>query len=177
MRTLKKCIDAVSEVLSSDEIQLDPKLMPSFVAIQIEAAEGKLKEPDFYNFNEMSLMISSRMFKKTKDEGGRQEEQRKFHQLYFGNSEGYLFVKEFYNRIKYGFFDLKSLKKEINPEAPQKDELTMTLAVPQSRNWWYFSDEEYAEWIKAIEKYIFSDHAISTSQLATAIVYLKHASC
>jgi len=176
LRTLKKCLDAVSEALSSDEIQLDPKLIPSFVALQIEAAEGKLKEPDFYNFNEMSLMISSRMFKKTKDEGGRQEEQRKFHQLYFGNSEGYLFVKEFYNRIQYGFFDLKSLKMEINPEVPQKDEFTMTLAVSQSRDWLYFSDEEYSEWIKAIEKYIFSDHAIFTSQLVTAIVYLKYSS-
>lgn len=175
LRTLKKCIDAVSEVLSSNEIELDPKLMPSFVALQIEAAEGKLKDPDFYNFNEMSLMISGKMFKKTKDQGGRQEEQRKFHQLYFGGSEGYLFVKEFYNRIKNGFFDLTSLKKEINPEVPQKDELTTALAVPQSRHWWYFSDEDYSEWVTTIEKYIFSDQAISTSQLVTAIVYLKNA--
>jgi len=176
LRTLKKGIDAVAEVLSNTKIQLEPKLIPSFVALQIEAAEGKLKDPDFYNFNEMTLMIASKIIKQKKDHGGRQEEQREFHRLYFGNSEGYLFVKEFYNRIKYGFFDWISLKNEINPEVFQKDALTMALASPQSRHWWYFSDEEYSNWIKEIEKNIFSEQPIPTSQLVTAIVYLKHAS-
>lgn len=176
LRTLKKSIEAISEVLSNKEIKLEPKLIPSVVSFQIEASEGKMRDPDFYNFNEMALMISGKMFKQKKDQGGRQEEQREFHQLYFGNSEGYHFMKEFYNRIKCGYFDWKALKNEINPEAPQADDLNVALAAPQSREWWYFSDEEYAKWIKKVEEYIFSERPIQTSQLVNSIVYLKHAS-
>lgn len=176
LRTLKKSIEAIAEVLFKEGIKLEPKLIPSFVSFQIEASEGKLRQPDFYNFNEMALMISSKIIKQNKDQGGRQEEQREFHQLYFGNAEGYHFVEEFYNRIKYGYFDWNSLKNEINPEASQVDDLNVTLAAAQSREWWYFSDEEYAEWIRKIEEYLFSERLIQTSQLVDSIVYLKYAS-
>lgn len=176
LRTLKKSIEAIAEVLSNEEIKLEPNLIPSFVSFQIEASEGKLRQPDFYNFNEMALMISSKIIKQNKDQGGRQEEQREFHQLYFGNAEGYHFVEEFYNRIKYGYFDWKALKKEINPETSQIDDLNVTLAAPQSREWWYFSDEEYAKWTKKIEEYLLSERLIQTSQLVNSLVYLKYAS-
>ncbi len=176
LRTLKKSIDAVAEILSNKIIQLEPKLLPSFVALQIEAAEGKLKDTNFYNFNEMALMIASKIGKQKKGQGGRQEEQREFHKLYFGNSEGYHFVNEFYNRINCGYFNWNALKEEINPEAPQVDALSVALSAPQSREWWYFSDEEYAKWINEIEEYIFSEQLIQTYQLVNSIVYLKHAS-
>lgn len=176
LRTLKKSIEAVAEVLSKREIKLKSRLIPSMVALQIEASEGKFRDPDFYNFNEMSLMIASKLAKKEQGQGGRSEERKAFHKSYFGDSEGYCFVRSFYDRIKYGYFDWLALKNEINPEAPQQDDLTLALAAPQSREWWYLADADYAKWIDQIEKHIFSDQLIPTVTLVTAILYLKHAS-
>ncbi|MCK5345100.1 MAG: hypothetical protein KAR20_16940, partial [Candidatus Heimdallarchaeota archaeon] len=175
LRTLKKIIEGIAEILHQEEIELEPKLIPSMVALQIESSEGKLYDPDFYNFNEMSLMIASKFNEQETGQGGISEKRKIFHKSYFGNSEGYYFIRAFYEQIKYGYFDWSELKKEINPESPPQDGFTLALAAPQSREWWYLSDEEYATWINQIEGYIFSNQLISTAKLITAAVYLKHA--
>jgi hypothetical protein len=162
--------------VSVEEITLDPILIPSIVALQIEEAEGKLRDPDFYNFNEMAEITLSKLLKEKPDSSKQPNERLQFHGKYFGNSEGYQFVRGIYNSIKYGYFDWSALKKEINPEIPPKESLTTALSAPQSREWWYQSDSEYEEWIKQIEQHLFSDRPITTAQLVSALVYLKYAS-
>ena len=176
LRTLKKCLQIIAEIVSVEEITLDPKLIPSIVALQIEEAEGNLRDPDFYNFNEMAQFTLSKLLKEKQDSGKQPNERLQFHGKYFGNSEGYQFVRAIYNSIKYGYFDWSALKNEINPEIPPKDSLTSALSAPQSREWWYLSDTEYEQWIKQIEQYLFSQIPITTAQLVTALVYLKYAS-
>jgi hypothetical protein len=176
LRTLKKCLQIIAEITWHEEITLDPKLIPSIVALQIEEAEGNLRDPDFYNFNEMAQFTLSGLLKEKQGSRKQPNERLNFHGKYFGNSEGYQFVRAIYNSIKYGYFDWFALKKEINPEALPKESLNSVLLAPQSREWWYLSDSKYKEWIKQIEQHLFSDTPITTAQLVSALVYLKHAS-
>lgn len=176
LRTLKKCLQIIAEIVSFEKVTLDPSLIPSIVALQIEQAEGNLRDPDFYDFNEMVEFTMSKMIEQKKESGKQPNERLQFHGKYFGNSEGYHFVRGIYNSIKYGYFDWSALKNEINPEIPPKDSLTSALSAPQSREWWYLSDAEYEQWIKQIEQFLFSQIPITTAQLVTALVYLKHAS-
>jgi hypothetical protein len=175
-RTLKKSIEIVAEILSFEKITLDPTLIPSLVAFEIEAAEGKLKEIDFYNFDEIAMMVLSNITKKTKQQGEPQSDRKDFHHRYFGNKEGYHFVHAFYDRIKYGYFDKSALIREINPEPPTEDSFSSTLSFTQSREWWFLTDKEYEEWIEQIKSHLFSNDAISTAKLVKVIVYLKYAS-
>jgi hypothetical protein len=176
LRTLRKCLQIISEIVSFEEITLDPGLIPSIVALQIENAEGNLRDPDFYEFDEMLEFTTSKMIEQKKESGEQPNERLRFHGKYFGNSEGYHFVRAIYNSIRYGYLDRSALKREINPEIPPKDSLISALSAPQSREWWYLSDREYEEWIKQIEQYLFSERPITTAELITALVYLNYAS-
>jgi len=171
LRTLNKSIEAVAEIASFEEIRFDPALIPSLIAFQIEMSEGKLEPTDFYNFNVMSMMILSDLAgKKIEDP---RKDQKDFINKYFRTKHDYRFVRAFYNRIKYGYFERAELKCEIDPEPVPIDLLSSALSATQSDEWWYLSDKEYEKWIKQIENHLFSNDTISTAKLIRVLVYLK----
>lgn len=176
LRTLKKCVDAIAEILMKVHYVLEPKFIPSFVVFNIEAADGELKGPDFYNFNEVSLKIAYSLLDKTTDQDSHQLDKLRFLKKYFGNSDGYIFIKEFYNYVVNGYLDYESLEHDINPKYPLQDELSKLLEVSNSRDWLFFSDEEYSIWIKKIEPHVFSDQPMSTYQLVSVLIKLNQAS-
>lgn len=175
LRTLKKVMEVVSEIVSSGKVSLDSNFIPSLIAFQIEFAEGRFRAAETYNFDEMTLLMKGLFGEGKEEKNALREEQLAFHKKYFGNSEGYKFVQGFYDRFKYGYFDWQGLKAEINPEKVEVDPFDSALVETQSREWWYLSDDGYGKWVETIENHIFSDKEISTYKLIMSLVYLANA--
>lgn len=176
LRTLKKALEVISEIILYGKVSLEHTLIPSLVAFQIEFAEGKFRTAEFYNFDEMTLLMKNLLGKEDQGKNTQREERLAFHKKYFGSSEGYKFIQGFHDRFKYGYFDWQGLKAEINPEKVEADPIDSALAETQSREWWYLSDEEYEKWVETIKDQICSDKEISTYKLIMALVYLVNAS-
>lgn len=176
LRTLKKILEVISEIILSGKVSLEHNFIPSLVAFQIEVSEGKFRTADFYNFDEMTILMKGIFEKDGHDINVQQEERLKFHKKYFGSSEGYKFIQGFYDRYNYGYFDWQALKAEINPEEDEVDPFDFALAETQSREWWYLSDEGYEKWVETIENHILSEKEISTYKLIMSLIYLVSSS-
>jgi hypothetical protein len=125
----------------------------------------------------MLLLVLTKSSHKEQSEGSVITQQVNFLKSYFGDFEGYKFIRAFYDNIKNGYIDWTALKDEINPVSEQKDPFTEELwKATQTREWWYLSDIDYANWIDTISKHILSMQPINTAKLVYAIIYLKHAS-
>ncbi|MGD9732975.1 MAG: P-loop NTPase fold protein [Desulfamplus sp.] len=172
LRVLKKSIELIVEILSEKTIILPTELVSIILAFQIEDSGGELLEKDFYDFNQLSLMVSLGISRDKKEPDKLTEMRNQFLNKYFRDSSNkYSFIESFYDRVKCGYYNWEKLKNEINPEPPHQNSIDSLLG--QQRELSFFSDKEFSEWIHKVEETILSDQQITTSQLIALIIQLK----
>lgn len=173
LRTLKRIIGVIAEINSFNHKLLEPKYIPSLAALMIEYNLGKLKKESFYDFNPIVLEVMN-------DMSGQQElsgnalKQLAFYNNYFQEKEDYFYVKSIYHRITLGYFDWESLSNELHPPEVAGSHFFNALSLTQEREWWFYSDDEFNEWIQIMKDELDSDRPITTLQLVMMLIYLDY---
>lgn len=145
LRTLRRILTGLWEVHLALGEALEPSHIECYVALMVETADGRL-EPDeaFYRRAQSALSFGG---SKEPDEDRRSA----FLSRHYGSDPySFDFSPALYDFVRNGALDTQALKAEITPEEVPQSRLQTLVAQTQESEWFFFSDAEYVQWLRAL---------------------------
>lgn len=178
LRTLARVVDKLLQLGKVvDVTRVSAEHIVFLAATQIEFDAGQLQPPGFYDFSDIEFLAFSTVEAKSEES----QQRRVFYKTFFGDGSGvsYDFLQPLYAFVSDGYLDRARALAMVGPTG-EPSELDAALEEAQSRDWWFYSDQDHRVLFDRMIALLRADVSLTAVQAITLYVYVvegaRHAS-
>ena len=174
LRTLGRLIQGIAYLSKSVLAKFVLEKHIYFLTVMhIESERGTLRDKRFYQFGEFSMLFDLN----EKNMDAEAKEKLSIYREYFGDHKVGLFSYSdaLYDYVSNGYLDTEQVTLEFSPPNDSSSPLQGLLAEVSDGGFFYYSDQQYIQFMESACGLISADDEINTSQLISLLVYLDSA--
>lgn len=139
-------------------------------ALAVEAAEGRKRKPDFYEFNPVALRVSERLSKETTPE---MRDRLDFVSRYYGEEQNYVFEQPVYDLIANGFVTAAAIQRARPAPPPDLSPLGSALKRASQGEWDSLDDASVSRLVSDLCGALVTDSVADAKTLLSGLAWAR----